>query len=157
MHFKMKGTAMSTKVSILRLPHYPHDNLPSYATPGAAGMDLAAAIISPLEIAPGRMALVPTGVAVAIPYGFEGQVRPRSGLATKHLLLVPNSPGTIDSDYRGEVRVALLNLGDQPYRVEPGSRVAQLVVAAVARVEWDQVSSLPDTSRGSGGFGHTGV
>ena len=131
--------------------------LPCYMTPGAAGMDLHAATASDVLIEPGDIALVPTGLEVAIPEGFEGQVRPRSGLAVKHGISLPNTPATIDSDYRGEIRVPLINLGRESFRVTRGMRIAQLVVAPVARVTWDEVDELPATDRGGKGFGHSGV
>ena len=130
--------------------------LPEYATPGAAGMDLSAAIDQPLTIEPGGRLLVPCGFAVALPHGFEAQVRPRSGLAVKHGIGVLNAPGTIDADYRGEVKVILINHGREPFTVTPGMRIAQMVVAAVEQVAWAPADALPGTSRGSGGFGHTG-
>ena len=130
--------------------------LPEYATSGAAGMDLAAAIDEPIVIDPGAVTLVPCGFAMALPHGFEAQVRPRSGLAAKHGVTVLNTPGTIDSDYRGEVKVILINHGRQPFHVAPGMRVAQMVVAAVEQVAWAQTDTLPDTARADGGFGHTG-
>ena len=137
--------------------------LPEYMTPGAAGMDLCAAIAAPLDVAPGARVLVPTGLGIAVPTGFEGQVRPRSGLAWRSGLTVINSPGTIDSDYRGEVRVALVHLGAEPVRVEPLDRIAQLVVSPVVQVVWETLAIDADgkplaeaTERGSGGFGHTG-
>lgn len=135
----------------------PRALIPSYATRGAAGLDLSAAIEAPFELAPGARALVPTGIAIALPSGHEGQVRPRSGLAVKHGLTVLNAPGTIDEDYRGEVKVALVNLGQEPARIEPGMRIAQLVVAPVTRVEPVEVAALDETARGAGGFGHTGA
>lgn len=136
--------------------------LPRYMTDGAAGCDLTAALDVPVEIAPGERRLVPTGLAIALPVGLEGQVRPRSGLAVKKGLTVLNAPGTIDSDYRGEVQVALINLGSEPVHLEPGDRIAQLVVAPVVRVEWrecseEEAEKAQGTERGAGGFGHTGV
>ena len=131
--------------------------LPTYMTPGAAGMDLHAALQDDVLIEPGGIMLVPTGLEVAIPEGFEGQVRPRSGLAVKHGISLPNTPATIDSDYRGEIRVPLINLGREAFRVSRGMRIAQLVVAPVARVTWDEVEALPVTDRGGKGFGHSGV
>ena len=131
--------------------------LPTYQTAGAAGMDLHAAVSDEIRIEPGAVALVPTGLEVAIPAGFEGQVRPRSGLAVKHGLSLPNTPATIDSDYRGEIRVPLINLGREPFVVSRGMRIAQFVVAPVVRVAWEEVSALPETARASGGFGHSGV
>jgi dUTP pyrophosphatase len=130
--------------------------LPAYQTAGAAGMDLMADIVEPVDLAPGERAVVPTGLAVAIPAGFEGQVRPRSGLALRHGVTLLNSPGTIDSDYRGEIQVLLINLGDLDFRVLRGDRIAQLVIAPVQRATWDAVSDLAATARGPDGFGHTG-
>ena len=130
--------------------------LPSYQTPGSAGMDIKAAIEATQIIGPGQHALIPTGFAVAIPQGFEGQVRPRSGLAVKHGLTVLNAPGTIDSDYRGEIQVALINHGREPFALKRGDRIAQLVVAPVLRVKWEERARLGDTGRSTGGFGHTG-
>jgi dUTP pyrophosphatase len=131
--------------------------LPRYATTGAAGADLAAATSEPLVIGPGEVLLVPCGFAMAIPDGFEGQIRPRSGLASRHGVTVLNAPGTIDSDYRGEVKVLLINHGREPFTVTPGMRIAQLVVAAVARAEFEEVAELPATRRNTGGFGHSGT
>jgi len=126
-------------------------------TAGAAGMDLCAAVAADVAIDPGEVALVPTGLEVAIPDGFEGQVRPRSGLAVKHAISLPNTPATIDADYRGEIRVPLINLGRERFVVSRGMRIAQFVVAPVVRVSWDEVVELPATDRGSRGFGHSGV
>ena len=120
-------------------------------------MDLHAAITEDVDLPPGSIVLVPTGLQIAIPDGFEAQVRPRSGLAVKHGISLPNTPATIDSDYRGEIRVPLINLGREPFRVSRGMRIAQLVVAPVARVAWDEVADLPATDRAGGGFGHSGV
>jgi dUTP pyrophosphatase len=131
--------------------------LPSYASDGAAGLDLRAAVREPLELAPGARALVPTGLALAIPAGFEGQVRARSGLALKHGIVLPNAPGTIDADYRGELSVILWNTGREPFRIERGDRIAQLVVARVARVAWDERAGVDASERGAGGFGSTGA
>ena len=130
--------------------------LPAYLSAGAAGMDLPAAIDAPLVIDPMQIAKVPCGFSLAIPVGFEGQVRPRSGLAARHGVTVLNAPGTIDSDYRGEVSVLLINLGSEPLTIASGMRIAQLIIAPVARVEWTQTDELPSTERGDGGFGHTG-
>ena len=138
------------------LPHGAGLPLPAYATEGSAGLDLAAALQAPLTLAPGARALVPTGLKLALPPGYEGQVRPRSGLALKHGLSIPNAPGTIDSDYRGELQVILVNLGTAPVTLERGQRIAQLVVAPVTRARLVPVAALGVTSRGSGGFGHTG-
>ena len=141
-------------VSIQRLS--PNATLPAYATPGAAGMDLSAAIDNPVVLEPGRTALVPCGFAIALPHGFEAQIRPRSGLAAKHGVTVLNAPGTIDCDYRGEVKAILINHGSEPFTIAPGMRVAQMVVAAVEQVVWAPADTLPDTVRADGGFGHTG-
>ncbi|MFN7916446.1 MAG: dUTP diphosphatase [Vicinamibacterales bacterium] len=130
--------------------------LPEYATTGAAGMDLAAAITEPMTIAPGAFTLVPCGFAIALPHGFEAQVRPRSGLAARHGVTVLNAPGTIDADYRGEVKVILINHGPAAFVVSPGMRIAQMVIAAVEQVMWAPADTLPETDRGTGGFGHTG-
>lgn len=130
--------------------------LPRYATAGAAGLDLSAAIGAPIELAPGAIAQVPTGLAIELPPGHEGQVRPRSGLAAKSGVTVLNAPGTIDEDYRGEVQVILVNHGRAAHRIQPGDRIAQLVVAPVARVEIEEIAALGDTPRGTGGFGSTG-
>lgn len=135
----------------------PDATVPQYQTAGAAGMDLHACIAEPVTIAPGRIAAIPTGLSMEIPQGFEGQVRPRSGLATKHGVTVPNAPGTIDSDYRGEVIVALINLGQDAFTVTPGMRIAQMVIAAYTRVRIETVDTLTQTARGSGGFGSTGL
>lgn len=150
---------MSPTLSIVRLPHSEGLPLPSYETAGAAGMDLRAAVPEdrPLILLPGRRALVPTGLVFEIPDGFEGQVRPRSGLALKHGVTCLNTPGTVDSDYRGELKVVLVNLGDEDFAVTRGMRIAQLVIAAVARAEIAERSSAGATGRGSGGFGSTGT
>lgn len=131
--------------------------LPAYATPGSAGMDLVAMLEEPIALRPGQRVAVPTGLALALPDGYEGQVRPRSGLALRLGVTVANAPGTIDSDYRGEVRVVLVNLGSEPATLRPGDRIAQLVVAPVARVAWVEATALPESGRGAGGFGSTGV
>jgi dUTP pyrophosphatase len=125
-------------------------------TDGAAGMDLHAAVVADLVIDPGEVGLIPTGLEIAVPAGFEAQIRPRSGLAVKHRIGVPNAPATIDSDYRGEIRVPLINLGPRPFTVSRAMRIAQLVVAPVVRVTWEEVKELPPTARGEGGFGHSG-
>ena len=144
-------------VPILRLPHAADLPLPAYATEHSAGLDLLAAVDHPLDLAPGERALVPTGIAVALPDGYEAQVRPRSGLALHHGISVLNAPGTIDADYRGEIGVILLNCGAQPFRVERGLRIAQLVIAPVARATWREVEDLEASARAGGGFGSTGV
>jgi dUTP pyrophosphatase len=133
-----------------------HGRVPEYATPGAAGLDLSAAIAAPVLLEPGAFTLVPCGFAIALPPGLEAQVRPRSGLASRHGVTVLNAPGTIDSDYRGEVKVILINHGHEPFTIAPGMRIAQLVVAPVSRVTWEPTSALPETARAAGGFGHTG-
>jgi len=143
-------------IALRRLPHGTGLPLPAYATPGSAGMDLAAAVEAELVLAPGARALVPTGFAIALPAGYEAQVRPRSGLALTHGVTILNSPGTIDADYRGEVGVILANLGDRPFMVSRGMRIAQLVIAPVARAHCAEVSQLPRSARGAGGFGSTG-
>lgn len=130
--------------------------LPSYATAGAAGMDVRAAVAEPLRLEPGDRAMVPTGIAIALPHGYECQVRPRSGLAAKHGISMVNNPGTVDEDYRGEIAVLLINHGTEPFTIERGERIAQIVVARYERVEWEQVEELPDSERGAGGFGSTG-
>ena len=147
---------MTLRAAIARLPHAHGLPLPAYATAGSAGVDLAAAVEAPLTLAPGARALVPTGFAIALPAGAEAQIRPRSGLALRHGITCLNAPGTIDADYRGELGVILINHGSEPFTVTRGMRVAQLVVAAVARVAWDEAASLDATSRGAGGFGSTG-
>lgn len=144
-------------LQIRRLPSAEGLPLPTYMTAGAAGMDLCAAVDADLVLEPGAIALVPTGYEIAIPDGFEAQVRPRSGLAVKHGISLPNTPATIDSDYRGEIRVPLINLGREAFRVTRGMRIAQLVVAPVERVEWRESVELPPTARARGGFGHSGV
>lgn len=144
-------------VEISRLPHAGDLPLPAYATEGAAGFDLAAAVAAPVTLPPGGRALVPTGLAMALPPGYEAQVRPRSGLAAKHGVTVLNSPGTIDSDYRGEVGVILINLGDVPFVVERGMRIAQAVVAPVTHARLVEAATLGETARGAGGFGSTGT
>jgi dUTP pyrophosphatase len=144
-------------LALERLPHGSDLPLPAYQTEGSAGLDLVAALGAPLTLAPGERTLVPTGLKMAIPSGYEAQIRPRSGLALKHGLTIPNSPGTIDSDYRGEVKVILQNGGQVPFVIERGMRVAQMVIAPVARVELSVVESVDATARGEGGFGHTGA
>jgi dUTP pyrophosphatase len=144
-------------VAIQRLDGNDDLPLPSYATLHAAGMDLHAAVATDVILAPGKRALIPTGLAIALPDGFEAQVRPRSGLAAKNGITVLNSPGTIDADYRGEVKVISINLGDEPFVIKRGMRIAQLVIAPVTRVVWQEVRDLPETARGAGGFGSTKV
>jgi dUTP pyrophosphatase len=148
---------MSVPVRITRLPHGADLPLPAYETAGAAGMDLRAAVDAPVTLAPGERAAVPTGIAIALPAGYEAQVRPRSGLARRHGISMVNTPGTVDSDYRGEIQVTLINLGQEPFTLGRGDRIAQMVVAPVTRVAWDEVDALDATARGAGGFGSTGV
>ena len=153
---RLKPNAMTepVAVSIKRLPHGEGLALPVYATHGAAGMDVLAA--EAVTLAPGARHAVATGFSVAIPEGYEIQVRPRSGLALKHGISVPNTPGTIDSDYRGELKVILINLGAEPFAIARGDRIAQLVLAPVTGASWEEVAELDDTVRGAGGFGSTG-
>ena len=145
-------------VSVSPLPHFEGLALPSYETDGAAGMDVRAAVAAdaPLVLMPGQRDMVPTGLCVAIPHGYEIQVRPRSGLAAKHGITALNSPGTIDSDYRGEIKVILINHGDTPFTIARGERIGQLVLAPVTRLSWGEVEELDETARGAGGFGSTG-
>lgn len=147
------------KVDICPLPHFAGLDLPVYETSGAAGMDVRAAIAEdhPVTLYPGERELIPTGLTVAIPEGFEIQVRPRSGLAAKHGLTCLNTPGTIDADYRGEIKVILINHGAEAFTIKRGERIAQLVLAPVTRLEWNPVILLGETSRGKGGFGSTGT
>ncbi|GAA4493171.1 dUTP diphosphatase [Gluconacetobacter tumulicola] len=150
-------TAPIVSVAVRRLPHAADLPLPGYATAGAAGMDLLAAVKEPVELAPGARMLVPTGLCVALPPGYELQIRPRSGLALKHGITLPNTPGTIDEDYRGEIGIILLNTGDAPLAITRGMRIAQAVLAPVVRVAWQEAESLDETTRASGGFGSTGT
>ncbi len=147
---------MTVPVRVRRLPHNQDLPLPGYATDGAAGMDLVAAVSEPVVVAPGQRVLIPTGLAIALPAGYELQIRPRSGLALRNGIVLPNSPGTIDEDYRGEIQVIVLNTGDEPFRVERGTRIAQAVLAPVVRVAWQEVADLDVTARNAGGFGSTG-
>ncbi|MBR3857477.1 MAG: dUTP diphosphatase [Bacteroidaceae bacterium] len=142
------------KVQIINRSHHP---LPQYATPQSAGVDLRANIESPIELRPMERRLVPTGLFMALPPGFEAQVRPRSGLAIKHGITVLNTPGTIDADYRGEVCVILVNLSDEPFLIADGERIAQMVIARHEQAEWEPVEVLSETERGAGGFGHSGT
>jgi dUTP pyrophosphatase len=144
-------------VELKILPHGEGLPLPAYATEDSAGVDLVAALKEPVVLEPGQRAMIPTGLAMALPRGWEGQVRPRSGLALKHGITVLNSPGTIDADYRGEVCIILANLGSAPFIIARGERIAQLIVAPVSRAEWRVVTDLSSTKRGAGGFGSTGV
>ena len=142
------------EVAVMRLPNGQDLPLPAYETAGAAGMDLRAA--EPMVLKPGARCLLPTGIAIALPQGFEAQVRPRSGLAVKHGVTVLNAPGTIDCDYRGEVKVPLINLGQEDFQILRGDRIAQMVIAPVTRIAWAEASSLAETARGAGGFGSSG-
>lgn len=145
-------------VSVRPLPHFEGLVLPAYETLGAAGMDIRAAVPegAPIILQPGQREMVPTGLSVAIPHGFEIQMRPRSGLAAKHGLTCLNSPGTIDSDYRGELKVILINHGAEPFTINRGERIGQMVLAPVTRIVWQEVENLDETERGTGGFGSTG-
>ena len=148
----MKGNDITVKVV-----NKSGNELPRYSTPDSAGMDLRASLSEPVTLAPMQRALIPTGIYIALPQGYECQIRPRSGLALKHGVTVLNSPGTIDADYRGEIGVILVNLSDKPFVVNNGERICQMVVARYDRVAWEQVETLDETERGAGGFGHTGV
>ena len=145
-------------IRVTPLPHFQGLTLPAYETALSAGMDLRAAVPKdePIMIAPGQRVLAPTGLTIALPAGYEAQVRPRSGLALKHGVTCLNTPGTIDADYRGEVKVILINLGAEPFTIQRGERIAQLVIAPVTQGAWDVVEALPDSARGAGGFGSTG-
>ena len=144
-------------VDIMRLPHGADLPLPEYATPDSAGVDLLAAVSEDVSLAPGERTLIPTGIALSLPRGYEAQIRPRSGLALKNGLTLLNTPGTIDADYRGEIGIILANLGQESFVVERGMRIAQMVVAPVSQVSWNAVESLDDSKRGAGGFGSTGT
>lgn len=147
----------SPVVAVRRLPHGRDLALPAYATAGAAGLDVVAAVDGPVILAPGQREMIPTGLAIALPAGYEAQARPRSGLAAKHGITLVNSPGTIDEDYRGEIKMILINHGAEPFTVNRGDRIAQIVIAPVTRAVLTEVDELPDTARGAGGFGSTGV
>jgi dUTP pyrophosphatase len=144
-------------VRISQLPHAQDLPLPAYETGQAAGMDLRAAVTEALTLAPGARAMVPTGIQIALPSGTEAQIRPRSGLAIRHGISMVNSPGTIDADYRGEIQALLINHGQEPFTINRGDRIAQMVIAPVFQATWDVVADLDTTERGAGGFGHTGV
>ena len=152
----MKGVE-TVEIEVVRLAHAHDLALPGYATAAAAGADLLAAIDQDIELGPLERKIVPTGISIALPVGFEAQVRPRSGLAAKNGVTVANAPGTVDADYRGEIGVLLINLSKEPFRISRGMRIAQLVVARHARAVWREVSELDRTARGAGGFGSTGV
>jgi dUTP pyrophosphatase len=158
MWIKVRKNKTDIKINVLvkRMPHGQNLPLPGYMSEQAAGMDLYAAITDDLLLQPGAFELVPTGIAMALPPGFEGQIRPRSGLAIKYGVTLLNTPGTIDADYRGEIKLILINLGKNEFRLKRGERVAQLVVQAVGRAFMEEVDKLPQTFRGEGGFGHTG-
>ena len=143
--------------TLVKVVNNGNQELPMYATPQSAGMDLRANIESPISLFPMERKLVPTGLHIALPVGFEAQIRPRSGLALKHGITVLNSPGTVDADYRGEVMVLLINLSDQAFEIKPGERIAQMVIARHEQIQWSLVKSLDDTERGEGGFGHSGI
>ncbi len=145
------------RVPIWRDPEAEDLPLPSYATPGSAGVDLYAAVKEPITLQPGERRLIPTGIRIALPQGYEAQIRPRSGLALRHGIGMVNSPGTIDSDYRGEIGIILINWGQEPFTIHRGDRIAQMVIAPIARVEWELCEELPPSQRAEGGFGHTGV
>ena len=149
---------MQSEIKVRRLAHNPDLPLPAYETDGAAGMDLRAAVAEdqPVTIRPGARALVPTGLSIAVPAGYEAQIRPRSGLALKKGITCLNTPGTVDSDYRGEVAVILANLGEEDFVIRRGDRIAQMVIAPYVRAQWSEVSDLEETGRGAGGFGSTG-
>ena len=147
---------MTLEVKIKRLPGGEDLPLPTYQTKDAVGMDLHAAVTEDVKLVPGVVVAVPCGIAIALPSGYEAQIRPRSGLAAKHAISLANTPGTIDPDYRGEIKVLMINLGLEPYMITRGMRIAQMVVMPVPRVAWSVVDDLPPTPRGEGGFGHTG-
>lgn len=150
-------THSSLYVMIKKLPHAANLPLPQYATVQSAGMDLLAAIQEPIVLMPGKPALIPSGICIALPEGHEAQIRSRSGLAAKHGVIVLNAPGTIDADYRGEIMGIMMNCGTEPFVIEPAMRFAQMVVAPYTRVTWDETTTLEETSRGQGGFGSTGL
>ena len=148
----------TVRIEVAALPHFEGLALPAYETALSAGMDLRAAVAEdePMTVAPGQRVLAPTGLTIAVPAGYEAQIRPRSGLALKHGLTCLNTPGTIDADYRGEVKVILINLGQEPFVIRRGERIAQMVIAPVTQGEWEAVETLSETARGAGGFGSTG-
>lgn len=147
---------MNSNTLKVRIVNHSGHALPQYATEASAGMDIRACIDSPIVVAPGQRVFVPTGLFIELPVGFEAQIRPRSGLAAKHGITVLNTPGTIDADYRGEIKVILINLSQEAFTIENGERIAQMVVARHEKVEWQTAENLSDTERGAGGFGHTG-
>ncbi len=145
------------KIYIQRTPEGEGLKLPTYATEGSSGMDVMAAIEGELTIAPGQRSLIPAGFRLALPHGFEAQIRPRSGLAMEYGLTLLNTPGTIDSDYRGQIKIIVVNLGEKPITIKRGDRIAQMIISQVEKIEWEETDQLPTSSRGSGGFGHTKV
>jgi len=147
------------QVRVKPLPHHDGLELPRYETAGSAGMDLRAAVAGddPVTLQPGQWRLIPTGLSIALPEGFEAQIRPRSGLAARHAISCVNTPGTVDSDYRGEIKVNLINHGPEPFTVQRGERIAQMIIAPVIQAVWEEVDDLGETDRGAGGFGSTGV
>jgi dUTP pyrophosphatase len=147
----------SVSISVTRLPHGKDLALPAYATEHSAGMDLLAAIDAPITLQPHERKLIPTGIAIALPDGYEAQVRPRSGLALKNGISIVNAPGTVDADYRGEVGVILINTSNEPFTIERGMRIGQMVIAPYTRAQWSEVLELPTSERGAGGFGSTGT
>jgi len=153
----MSEAGVTVRVRVQRLPHAGGLELPAYASAGAAAMDLRAAVIEPVVVEPGAITRVPTGLVLEVPEGFEIQLRPRSGLAARDGITLANSPATIDADYRGEVFVALIHHGREPFRIERGMRIAQMLLARAPRIEWEESESLTATPRGAGGFGHTGT
>jgi dUTP pyrophosphatase len=153
---KPESAVERIRVGIKRLPGSEGLDLPSYETRGSAGMDLRAALAGDVVLEPGQIRLFPTGIAVSIPEGYEGQIRPRSGLALKHGIGMVNAPGTIDSDYRGEIGLVLVNWGSEPYTVRRGERIGQMVISRVFQAEWRELRELDQTDRGGGGFGHSG-
>lgn len=152
----IKTSQETVEVSIMRLPGAEDVPLPSYQTDHAAGMDLHAAVTADTVVTPGEIARIPCGFALAVPVGYEAQVRPRSGLAARNGVTMINGPGTIDADYRGQVKVPLINHGNEPFTITRGMRIAQMLITPVPRVQWQPVDELPETTRGDGGFGHTG-
>lgn len=157
MHEQVVAASSETiTVPIRRLPGNEDVPLPAYQSADAAGMDLHAAVVEPVQLSPGDIVRIPCGFAIAVPVGYEAQIRPRSGLAAKHGVSVPNAPGTVDADYRGQIQVALVNLGRETVTIERGMRIAQMLIKPVPRTVWQEVDELPGTERGEGGFGHTG-
>lgn len=156
LHLRSAPPLLLTATMFVKLINKSHHPTPSYATTGSAGMDIRANLVEPIILEPLDRVLIPTGLFMELPFGYEAQIRPRSGLATKHGITLPNSPGTIDSDYRGELMIPLINLTREPFTIQDGERIAQMVVARHELVEWELVTDLEDSDRGTGGFGHTG-